>query len=150
LATVFYFSSIVPLYLFLKFYILQELSMLISRPLQSKTFSHRYLAGVLSLLWFSFNLALSVFTIYLALLTNKTSHYCNTRSSIVIAGVKHDVEHRDIDFNILNADAYYCAFVFPCFIHSKLGSWVGLCILLLVVRMKLTFWIGNALDIIMC
>jgi hypothetical protein len=59
--------------------------MLISRPLQSKTFSHRYLAGVLSLLWFYFNLALAVFT----------SHYCNSRiilfkvpcrSSIVIAG----------------------------------------------------------------
>lgn len=33
--------------------------MLISRPLQSKSFSHRYLAGVLFLLCFYFTMALA-------------------------------------------------------------------------------------------
>lgn len=65
--------------------------MLISRPLESKSFSHRYLAGVIFLLCFLFHYDTCFFMLF--------------RSSIVIdwllQGKAGGGEHKDIGFNIL-------------------------------------------------
>lgn len=129
--------------------------MLISRPLQSKTFSHRYLAGVCTILiMVLFHSGTYCFHHLCWFVDEQEQQLLHSDCR-----VKQEVEHKDIDFNIVT-DTYFCAFVFPCFRQGCWGlglgcvfdylQYLGSSFAFLDLKCTISFFLNQTLNPFMC